>query len=477
MRPLLLKPTGLSGQVIFAEPSNALQINSKLVAFIDCDEYPGEIQAAQVLQAAWQAKATAIVFYSPFSDWCNLQEYSGSDPWVYTMKNKTDTWRVIDAAQKADNGAIWATIGPASLKNVNSTGSGGVSGSDNSGRHLPPATPSTAVAMIILYSITGIITALFLVIIITGALRAHRHPERYGPRNIVGRPRQSRARGLARAIVETLPVVKFGEREEPKPTDVELGATSETANATTTTADHQVTNDRSIDQPQETTRDSNTAEEGIRAAVVDQHQHAVATLRPDDLGCSICTEDFQTGEDQRVLPCDHRFHPACIDPWLLNVSGTCPLCRIDLRPQNSNTDTGEVDENGNPILREPDMDNLSPPLDSDNAVNQQHRMGIRRSIIAGIRGLSGPPPPLSPEERAAAYQRWRAQSAAARHRLELERERTEAAPRPAEEERSRRQRLRRAFGIRTRRTGQGEVRDEADENATGAAEDSTDAHS
>merc|ERR1712059_232641 len=82
----------------------------------------------------------------------------------------------------------------------------------------------TAVAMIILYSITGVITALFLIIIITGAIRAHRHPERYGPRNVLGRPRQSRAKGLARAMLDTIPIVKFGEKEEDraKPVDVEL---------------------------------------------------------------------------------------------------------------------------------------------------------------------------------------------------------------------------------------------------------------
>ena len=43
------------------------------------------------------------------------------------------------------------------------------------------------------------------------------------------------------------------------------------------------------------------------------------------LACSVCVEDFVKGQDIRVLPCQHKFHPECIDPWLLNVSGTCPL--------------------------------------------------------------------------------------------------------------------------------------------------------
>ena len=37
------------------------------------------------------------------------------------------------------------------------------------------------------------------------------------------------------------------------------------------------------------------------------------------------TEDFVKGQDIRVLPCDDKFHPECVDPWFLNVSGTCPL--------------------------------------------------------------------------------------------------------------------------------------------------------
>lgn len=56
------------------------------------------------------------------------------------------------------------------------------------------------------------------------AVRAIRHPERYGPRSAgtegFGGPSgafgpQSRARGLTRAILDTFPVVKFGRADEP----------------------------------------------------------------------------------------------------------------------------------------------------------------------------------------------------------------------------------------------------------------------
>ena len=55
------------------------------------------------------------------------------------------------------------------------------------------------------------------------AIRAIRHPERYGPRasamfgpNGAGGyvPAQSRARGLTRAILDTFPIVKFGRTDD-----------------------------------------------------------------------------------------------------------------------------------------------------------------------------------------------------------------------------------------------------------------------
>jgi hypothetical protein len=45
--------------------------------------------------------------------------------------------------------------------------------------------------------------------------------------------------------------------------------------------------------------------------------------------CPICIVDFEEGDDLRVLPCDghHRFHKDCVDPWLLELSTSCPICR------------------------------------------------------------------------------------------------------------------------------------------------------
>jgi hypothetical protein len=218
------------------------------------------------------------------------------------------------------------------MDQVSATATSSASSSTSSNEATPPSTsstpaPTTAVAMSILYSITGIITLLFLVIIATGAIRAHRHPERYGPRGgLPGRPRQSRAKGLARAMLETLPIVKFGDGEaKPESREIELEeGGSERHQHDVAAAPVQTVES---DTQAVTTGDGTVHETGIGP---DEHTHAEGSHTEaqgvsEHLGCSICTEDFEKGEDVRVLPCNHKFHPACIDPWLLNVSGTCPL--------------------------------------------------------------------------------------------------------------------------------------------------------
>lgn len=45
----------------------------------------------------------------------------------------------------------------------------------------------------------------------------------------------------------------------------------------------------------------------------------------DRSSCSICTENFTENENIRILLCGHIYHRHCIDPWLIDFGGTCPL--------------------------------------------------------------------------------------------------------------------------------------------------------
>ena len=66
-------------------------------------------------------------------------------------------------------------------------------------------------------------------------------------------------------------------------------------------------------------------------------QKTFAQARRDSSGqetCAICVEEFQEKDTTRVLPCNHFFHPQCIDPWLTDHSSMCPLCKQSVTGQN-----------------------------------------------------------------------------------------------------------------------------------------------
>eukprot|EP00977_Amphora_coffeiformis_P003653 scaffold710_cov171-Amphora_coffeaeformis.AAC.22 len=52
----------------------------------------------------------------------------------------------------------------------------------------------------------------------------------------------------------------------------------------------------------------------------------VDKLPPDSRQCSICLEDFKTGDERKIMPCLHGFHADCVDKWL-RTNGSCPICK------------------------------------------------------------------------------------------------------------------------------------------------------
>ncbi|KAJ1382376.1 Zinc finger, RING-type [Sesbania bispinosa] len=43
--------------------------------------------------------------------------------------------------------------------------------------------------------------------------------------------------------------------------------------------------------------------------------------------CYICLAEYEEGDQIRVLPCNHEYHMSCVDKWLKEIHGVCPLCR------------------------------------------------------------------------------------------------------------------------------------------------------
>ena len=314
----MISPTG---NLYLTTPSNIAAFPQGNISMISCepeDYLKNKYDAANLIQYTMNAGPSAIVLYSKYAAWCTFVPF-GNIP-TYSMLSN-DMTRAILTRLANNQDPLSANI------NLNRDT---VNGSGSNSNSVLGKSPTTAVAMIILYSITGIITALFLIIIVVGAVRAHRHPERYGPRHVIGRPRQSRAKGIARAMLDTLPIVKFGDKDDVKEADatrdVELGTTS----TIEPRAEASATAEGAKKEEQVKTEEGGEASKDVISKPAGDDEAPTAAQQSenpidDGLACSVCTDDFVKGQDIRLLPCKHKFHPECIDPWLLNVSGTCPL--------------------------------------------------------------------------------------------------------------------------------------------------------
>lgn len=360
------------------------------IAFISCDgNSTNASQELDIFTLARDSGAQAALLYSLSSDSCAINPaYTDPDNGFdrvfdifATQALRVSNFIQYEYAQFGANGTYYGTYNATMLNETAST----VNKSIASGSPIAPgllfatlqafnatappnnasSTPGgsaastsehsnsqkTGLAMIILYAITGCVSALFCLVIISGAIRAIRHPERYGPRmpahGGAGDPGQSRARGLGRAMLDTFPVVKFGSSDQAsdmrRPKDVEALHTETAVTPSIGQTDHveleHVTGGVGDSSEEQGVVAEDPAPVG-ETTPTPRHRNTDPSLNPNDavmpeaIGretCPICIVDFEEGDDLRILPCEgkHRFHQTCVDPWLLELSGSCPICRQD----------------------------------------------------------------------------------------------------------------------------------------------------
>ena len=78
--------------------------------------------------------------------------------------------------------------------------------------------------------------------------------------------------------------------------------------------------------------------------------------------CSICLDDYKEGDYIRKLPCNHEFHSDCIAKWLVERHSTCPLCKLDLLPEEEE----EEEEEEASVIDNADTDEHNSVQDSNN---------------------------------------------------------------------------------------------------------------
>lgn len=66
--------------------------------------------------------------------------------------------------------------------------------------------------------------------------------------------------------------------------------------------------------------------DSLHRAVFSRAEGAEEGMSRASRDCSICLDGYREGDKLTCLPCGHKFHSACLDPWV-RTCGDCPYCR------------------------------------------------------------------------------------------------------------------------------------------------------
>mmetsp|Transcript_9516 Transcript_9516/g.19102 ORF Transcript_9516/g.19102 Transcript_9516/m.19102 type:complete len:134 (-) Transcript_9516:37-438(-) len=90
----------------------------------------------------------------------------------------------------------------------------------------------------------------------------------------------------------------------------------------------------------------------------------LACSTAENLQCMICLNNYEVGDVVRLLPCMHRFHIECSDPWF-KQSQYCPMCKLSVF-------TGKMQQE-TPARRAPAQTTTSTSTSSSGRERQRQR--------------------------------------------------------------------------------------------------------
>ncbi|KAL8155905.1 hypothetical protein AgCh_001093 [Apium graveolens] len=61
-------------------------------------------------------------------------------------------------------------------------------------------------------------------------------------------------------------------------------------------------------------------------------EEATSTIKREDTKCSICQEEYMTGDEVGKIGCEHGYHTECIKQWL-QLKNWCPICKASVEPR------------------------------------------------------------------------------------------------------------------------------------------------
>jgi hypothetical protein len=109
--------------------------------------------------------------------------------------------------------------------------------------------------------------------------------------------------------------------------------------------------------------------------------------------CGIWQEDFEEGDDIKILPCKHAFKPEAIMKWLTEEKAECPICRYSLESKeiichehihnnDDNSDSDDTHDDDDDEYNDNNNDEEAQPQHDDNHENEQNNDAIRINNIA-----------------------------------------------------------------------------------------------